>query len=77
MTVENEARRFEEQATKIVDSVREYTDSPYHGGGWSFDMDRDEAIQFVSTILTKTCVQKKPDKPEPIQERRAWPIRDI
>jgi hypothetical protein len=43
----------EEQATEIVDQIREYTDSPYHGGGWSFDMDRDEAIKFVSTILKR------------------------
>jgi hypothetical protein len=44
---------IEEQATEMVDQVREHTYSPYHGGGWSFDMDRDTAIKFVSTILKR------------------------
>jgi hypothetical protein len=50
----------EEDATAIVDAIREYTDSSRHGGGWNFDMDRDAAINFVSAILIATSMRKPP-----------------
>lgn len=36
-----------DEATEIIDSIREHTYSPYHNGGWTFDMDRDAAIKFL------------------------------
>jgi len=40
----------EQQAAEIVDAIREYTNSPRLGGGWRFDMDRDEAIKCLQAV---------------------------
>jgi hypothetical protein len=51
---------FDEQATDLVDAIREYTYRPGHDAGWHFDMDRDEAINFVSAILLATSMRRRP-----------------
>jgi hypothetical protein len=42
-----------EQVERIVDAIREHTYAPSHDGGWTFDMDRDEAIEFVEKQIAE------------------------